>query len=47
MHGASGGAPEGNKNARKRGLFAAEAIGTRRLVTTLTKQARELLELVR
>jgi uncharacterized protein YjcR len=43
MHGAGGGAPKGNRNALKHGLFTAEAIAARRLVAALTKQACETL----
>jgi glucans biosynthesis protein len=43
MHGAGGGAPKGNRNALKHGLYTAEAIGTRRTVSALMKQARELV----
>ena len=38
MHGAGGGAPRGNRNALKHGLYTAEAIETRRLVAAVTKQ---------
>jgi uncharacterized protein YjcR len=44
MHGAGGGAPRGNRNALKHGGFTTEAIETRRMVTALTKQARELVD---
>jgi uncharacterized protein YjcR len=43
MHGA-GGAPKGNKNALKHGLYTAEAIETRRMVADLTRQARETVK---
>jgi uncharacterized protein YjcR len=46
MHGAGGGAPNGNKNALKHGSFTAEAIEARRMVASLTKQTRELIEMV-
>jgi hypothetical protein len=46
MHGAGGGAPKGNKNALKHGLYTAEAIETRRMVADLTRQARELVETI-
>ena len=46
MHGAAGGAPKGNRNAFKHGLYTAEAIETRRMITALTKQARELVETI-
>jgi uncharacterized protein YjcR len=44
MHGARGGAPKGNSNALKSGLYTAEAIETRRMVAALTRQARELVD---
>ena len=44
MQGAGGGAPKGNKNALKRGLHAAEAVETRRMIASLTRQARELVK---
>jgi len=43
MHGAAGGAPRGNKNAIKHGLYTAEASEMRRLVRELVKQANELI----
>ncbi len=46
MHGASGGAPKGNRNALKHGEYAAEAIEMRRAIGALTKQARELVDMV-
>ena len=46
MHGASGGAPQGNGNAYKHGLYAAEAVEMRRRVRELTRQGRELVEKV-
>jgi hypothetical protein len=46
MHGADGGAPSGNQNALKHGLYAADAVETRRMIAALTKQARELVEMV-
>ena len=44
MHGASGGAAEGNRNALKHERYTAEAIETGRLVRELTGQARKLTE---
>jgi uncharacterized protein YjcR len=44
MHGAGGGAPKGNRNARKHGLYSAESVEMRRLVRELTRQGRELIE---
>jgi uncharacterized protein YjcR len=46
MHGAGGGAPKGNRNAWRHGNYSAKAIETRRMVATLTKQARELIGMV-
>jgi uncharacterized protein YjcR len=46
MHGAGGGAPKGNRNGLKHGLYSAEMIEMRRLVAELTRQARELLKTV-
>jgi glucans biosynthesis protein len=46
MHGARGGAPKGNRNALKHGLYTAEAIQTRRMIAALMRQARELAETV-
>jgi uncharacterized protein YjcR len=43
MHGAGGGAPKGNRNALKHGLFTAKAIEMRRVVDALTRQARETM----
>jgi hypothetical protein len=43
MHGAGGGAPAGNRNGWKHGLYTAEAVEARRIVSTLTKQARETM----
>jgi uncharacterized protein YjcR len=46
MHGAGGGAPKGNRNGLKHGLYSAEAIETRRLVAELTRQARETVKMI-
>jgi uncharacterized protein YjcR len=46
MHGAGGGAPRGNQNALKHGLYSAELIEAQRLVGKLTRQARDLIEKV-
>lgn len=46
MHGAGGGAPRGNRNAYKHGLYTAKAIETRRMAAALLKQARELVNSV-
>jgi hypothetical protein len=46
MHGgaAGSGAPKGNRNALKTGLHTAEAKEMRRLVRTLTRRSREIIE---
>ena len=46
MHGAGGGAPKGNRNALKHGVYTPETIEKRRAIAALTKQARELVEKV-
>jgi uncharacterized protein YjcR len=43
MHGAGGGAPKGNRNAFKHGLYTAEAIEMRRVVGALTRQASKTM----
>jgi uncharacterized protein YjcR len=43
MHGARGGAPKGNKNALKHGLYTAEAGERRRAIATLMKRAHQLV----
>jgi hypothetical protein len=47
MHGgaAGSGAPFGNKNAFKTGLYTQEAIAQRKAIRALLRQARETLEL--
>jgi hypothetical protein len=46
MHGgaAGSGAPKGNRNARKHGLFTKDAIAERRRIQVLLGEARKLLE---
>ena len=46
MHGGAvgSGAPEGNQNALKHGVFTRESIDERREVRALIVQSRELLE---
>ena len=44
MHGAGGGAPVGNKNALKHGLYTADAIAARQAIRALLRESRELLE---
>jgi uncharacterized protein YjcR len=46
MHGAGGGAPFGNKNALKHGLYTAEAGDMRQAVRELNRQARKLAETI-
>lgn len=46
MHGAGGGAPMGNQNARKHGLYCAETREAIRYVRAMARQARELVEAV-
>jgi hypothetical protein len=43
MHGASGGAPKGNKNALKHGDFVAEGLALRRQISALARMARETI----
>ena len=44
MHGAGGGAPKGNKNALRNGLYTAEAIAMRQAIRALVRDSRELAE---
>ena len=44
MHAAGAGAPLGNKNALKHGLYTAEAIAMRQAIQALLRDSRELLE---
>jgi glucans biosynthesis protein len=46
MHGARGGAPKGNRNALKHGLYAAEAMQRRRAIAELIRRARSLTEVI-
>jgi glucans biosynthesis protein len=43
MHGAGGGAPQGNRNAHKHGHYSAAAMAERRSVARLLREARDLL----
>jgi uncharacterized protein YjcR len=43
MHGAGGGAPQGNRNAFKHGEFAAEALALKREIQALARIARDTL----
>jgi len=45
MHGAGGGAPAGNKNARKHGHHTVDAIMDRRMIAALIRRGRELVEM--
>ena len=49
MHGGApgSGAPRGNQNALKHGLFTREALEVRRLVQDLLRQSRMLLERIK
>jgi hypothetical protein len=44
MHGAAAGAPRGNRNAWRHGNYSTEAIETRRTITALMRQTRQLVE---
>jgi uncharacterized protein YjcR len=44
MHGAGGGAPKGNKNALRHGLYTAEAVAMRQAISALLRDSRELIE---
>jgi hypothetical protein len=46
MHGTGGGAPKGNRNAWRHGLYSAEAIDIRRHIRALARQARKLIQAV-
>lgn len=43
MHGASSGAPKGNRNALKRGEFAAESLDLKRQIAALARMARNTM----
>jgi glucans biosynthesis protein len=49
MHGGAwgSGAPRGNKNALKHGLYTREALAERRQVGDLVRQSRELLSKIK
>jgi len=49
MHGGApgSGAPRGNKNAFKHGLFTREAIAERRLLSELMRRSQELIERIK
>ena len=46
FHGASGGAPKGNRNAWKHGKYSAEAVEFRRVCSALARECRDLIEVV-
>jgi hypothetical protein len=46
MHGAGGGAPVGDTNARKHGRYGRESIELRRAIAELVRHGRELVEMV-
>ena len=46
MHGADGGAPRGNRNALKHGLYAAEGLALKRQISALARMARETMEAI-
>ena len=43
MHGARGGAPNGNRNALKHGDFTAETLALKREIQALARMARETM----
>jgi hypothetical protein len=43
MHGAGGGAPQGNRNALKHGKFTAEGLALKRQINALARMARETM----
>jgi hypothetical protein len=43
MHGARGGAPQGNRNALKHGDFTAEGLALKRQISALARMARETM----
>jgi len=43
MHGAGGGAPKGNRNALKHGLYTAETLALKREIQALARMAREMM----
>ncbi len=46
MHGAGGGPPVGNENARKHGRYGRDSIELRRAIAALVRQGGELVEMV-
>ncbi len=47
MHGAGGGAPQGNRNALKHGRFTCEALDLRRMIAELSRNGRSLAQSIR
>ena len=47
MHGAGGGAPQGNRNAWKHGGYSRQSIAFRRCIAELTRAARQLVETIK
>ncbi len=43
MHGASGGAPKGNRNALTHGEFTAESLDFKKEITALARRARKTM----
>ena len=43
MHGAGGGAPKGNRNAIKHGLYTAETLALKKEIQALGRMARETI----
>jgi uncharacterized protein YjcR len=43
MHGAAGGAPKGNRNAYRHGLYTAETLALKREIQALARMARETM----
>lgn len=46
MHGAGGGAPKGNRNALKHGLYTAETLAVKKQIGALARMARETMAAV-
>ena len=46
MHGAAGGPPKGNQNARKHGGFTAETMALKKEITALARVARETMDAI-
>jgi hypothetical protein len=46
MHGAGGGAPQGNGNALKHGEFTAEGRAMKRQISALARMARETIRML-